>query len=424
MERIDSTIAFGYLKALSFERRSGTPQEAKAARMIADFLRGMKLWPRVEKFRVDTFSQGEGTLEVTAPFRKRYKAWPVGYSRPTPAGGIAGELTYVENPAADILGRMRGKVVLMEGGLRKKLYEALKGSGAKAVIRMSAPDRLVHGKYAYEIQRRLGRLPGVMISYEDGLELVGRGARRVRIASRAPVTKTISQNVIAEIPGDRYPREVMVVGAHYDSVMWSSGAADNAAGSALALALARRFAAAPLARTLRFIWFGCEEIGLEGSYRYVEKHRRRMKDVRFMLNLDVGGSTIGRVAARVTGTRKLANYVEVLGRELGAFSEATQGVASSDSTPFARCGVQALNLSRRGGGASYIHTRGDSLEHCGPAAFDLIGAAAAEFLSRVGNAVEFPFERALPKRIQDELKKYITDNSGREYKYLGETVDD
>jgi len=421
MRSFDSKAAFAYMKALSFERPSGSPKEKKAAGMIAGFLRRMGLKPITEGFGVDVFSLGSAGLEVTSPFKKKYKAWPVGYTSATPAGGLSGEVAYVDNPAPALLRGLKGKVVLLEGRLRQSSYEALKKSGAKAFVYISGPDRLVYGKLSYTFAIKFGRMPGATISYDDGLEIVKRHAMQVKLTSKAQTRKARSQNVIAQITGTRYPDEVIAITAHYDSVLWSPGATDNAAGSALALALAREFAGKPLARTLRFIWCGCEEIGLVGSFEYARKHAREMKNIKLLLNLDVGGTIIGSVRGLVTGGEKLGNYVEALGKELGVFSEVGRDIYSSDSTPFAEHGIQALNLVRGGGGTNYIHTSGDSIEHCGPLAFDTIGVAARKFLKRLGNSVELPFKRSLPAKLQKNLKEYIVERSGRDYNYRGET---
>src|SRR5438045_5546493 len=56
-------------------------------------------------------------------------------------------------------------------------------------------------------------------------------------------------NIEAEIHGIR--PQIVVIGAHYDSVFGSPGANDNGSGVATMLALARRFAGKPLGQTLR-----------------------------------------------------------------------------------------------------------------------------------------------------------------------------
>ena len=64
-------------------------------------------------------------------------------------------------------------------------------------------------------------------------------------------------NIETEIPGNR--PEIIVIGAHYDSVFGSPGANDNGSGAAAVLALAQRFASAKPKQTLRFVAFVNEE---------------------------------------------------------------------------------------------------------------------------------------------------------------------
>ena len=64
-------------------------------------------------------------------------------------------------------------------------------------------------------------------------------------------------NIEAEIRGAR--PEILLIGAHYDSVLGSPGANDNGSGIAAMLALARRFVGKPAHLTLRFVAFVNEE---------------------------------------------------------------------------------------------------------------------------------------------------------------------
>ena len=64
-------------------------------------------------------------------------------------------------------------------------------------------------------------------------------------------------NLEAEITGAA--PEIVLIGAHYDSVFGSPGANDNGSGAAALLALAQRFAGSQNARTLRFVAFVNEE---------------------------------------------------------------------------------------------------------------------------------------------------------------------
>ncbi|OJT21382.1 hypothetical protein BO221_26535 [Archangium sp. Cb G35] len=76
-------------------------------------------------------------------------------------------------------------------------------------------------------------------------------------------------NVIADLPGHTHPEEVVLVGAHTDAFF--SGADDNSSGVAGMLELARVLSSRRFARTVRFVGFDLEEVGSEGSFRYVQR---------------------------------------------------------------------------------------------------------------------------------------------------------
>lgn len=79
-------------------------------------------------------------------------------------------------------------------------------------------------------------------------------------------------NVLAELRGTSKPEEVILVGAHFDAFF--EGADDNSSGVAVMLEVARLLATRPLARTVRFVGFDLEEIGLVGSNRHVHARSR------------------------------------------------------------------------------------------------------------------------------------------------------
>ena len=101
-------------------------------------------------------------------------------------------------------------------------------------------------------------------------------------------------NLDAERPGAVRPEEIVIVGAHYDTVPGTGGANDNGSGVAATLALARAFAAERPARTVRFVAFANEEppffqTGDMGSLVYAKRCRERGEKVVAMLSLETIG---------------------------------------------------------------------------------------------------------------------------------------
>jgi hypothetical protein len=101
-------------------------------------------------------------------------------------------------------------------------------------------------------------------------------------------------NLEVTIPGTTRSNEIVIVGAHYDSVKGTAGANDNASGVAAMLEISRRFVGLPSARTVRFVAFVNEEppyfeTDRMGSRVYARGCRQRGDDIRAMLSLETLG---------------------------------------------------------------------------------------------------------------------------------------
>jgi hypothetical protein len=95
------------------------------------------------------------------------------------------------------------------------------------------------------------------------------------------------------------PDDVLLIGAHYDSVPGSPGANDNASGVAALLEISRSFSALDPALSVRFVAFVNEEppfflVGPQGSAVYARAARARGERIRFMVSLE----TIGFFSSR------------------------------------------------------------------------------------------------------------------------------
>jgi hypothetical protein len=132
---------------------------------------------------------------------------------------------------------------------------------------------------------------------EDSFSRAGLRTRRDSYEIRGQAC----HNIEAEIPGNQ--PEIIVIGAHYDSVFGSPGANDNGSGAAAVLALAKRFAAreteqgAPQRKpnkTLRFVAFVNEEppyflSGEMGSQVYARRCKERGDKISAMISLETIG---------------------------------------------------------------------------------------------------------------------------------------
>ncbi len=133
-----------------------------------------------------------------------------------------------------------------------------------------------------------------LIAAADFLETsLAQAGCKVRRQNYQVQNKTCS-NIEAEITAALHPEQIVIIGAHYDSVYDCPGANDNASAVAAALALARRFADKKPARTLRFVFFVNEEAPFfqtdqMGSMVYAKSCREKAEQIIAMLSLETIG---------------------------------------------------------------------------------------------------------------------------------------
>jgi Zn-dependent M28 family amino/carboxypeptidase len=139
-----------------------------------------------------------------------------------------------------------------------------------------APGPVTHG------------IPVVGASFADGLALAEEGS--TAYVNVLPAETRTDHNVIAELPG-RNPDNVVMAGAHLDSVTEGPGINDNGSGSAALLETALMMADVDPVNSLRFAWWAAEEQGLVGSADYVAGLAQEELDrIALYMNYDMVGS--------------------------------------------------------------------------------------------------------------------------------------
>jgi hypothetical protein len=186
--------------------------------------------------------------------------------------------------------------------------------------------------------------------------------------------------VIGVLPGSdpTLKDENIVIGAHYDHVGFGHygardshtpgqihhGADDNASGTAVLLQLAERLSRASLkpARTIVFVAFSAEELGLHGSRQYVNSPPVPLSSTKAMFNLDM----VGRLRddrLTVFGTRsakELSDIVFEEARKLGFQVTESDGIGRSDHMSFYNKKIPVLHFFT--GSHPDYHRPGDTWE--------------------------------------------------------------
>ena len=144
------------------------------------------------------------------------------------------------------------------------------------------PGQRVHPRHPGH-QRHPGRGPAQLAL--PGAVRAGHAAEDRHVPRDATTS-----NVLAETPGGD-PTNVVMAGAHLDSVNAGPGIQDNGSGSAALIEVAEQMAKVNPRNKVRFAWWGAEESGLVGSTYYVDNLTQEQQDaVTLYLNFDMIGS--------------------------------------------------------------------------------------------------------------------------------------
>ena len=397
------------LEKIGFTRIAGSPEEEKAAQILKEECDKLGVPAIIQPFEIE-----EATLEILEPFQQEIPVTGYQCAQNTPEEGLEAPFLYVENADDVSLSDARGKIVLVNGYMRVPLFRKLMKAGVAGIVTMEGQlrDKREETDLSTRKLRRtlraFGNVPMVHTRVLDAIDMVRKGACKARLVLKGRTEEWTSHNVIATVLGTEKPEEIVSFGAHYDSVDFSKGVYDNGAGSVINMEVLRYFAENPPKRTLKFVWYGSEEIGLEGSWAYVKAHKEELEAHKLMINVDVGGPVLGVDRITATAEKALAAYLEYFVKIHGFAAEVKQGIYSSDSIPFADSGVPGVNFSRDGApGAAYIHDRFDTLSFLSADMLEKTTRIVLEFGKEMANAALVPVERKIPQNIVEDVEKYL-----------------
>ena len=406
--------AFHVLKELSVPRIAGTPGELAAAELLKAECEKVGVPAVIEAFEIDMPEIFEASLEVTAPEAVKINCIGIAKSGNTPDEGITAPLLYVEDGLEANLLDAEGKILLLTGAANPDVLKRMRESDAVGYIACHGsiydPEEMIPELRPRSERRKkdeTDNFPGVLIHMTDAQKLLRMGVQEMKMVLKQDGDKKgTSHNVIATIEGTEKPKEIVTFSAHYDSVIYGTGAWDNGTGSITILEIMHHFVKNPPKRTLQFIWCGSEEIGLVGSRKFCEDHKEELKNHRFNMNVDMTGVLIGYEKAVCCCDDMVAKHIDFLGRVEG-FPIATEvDLYASDSTTFARNGVPAMTFARLApkGGAE-IHSRRDIFEVLDPTAFIKTVEFMIKFAEPVINSKVFPVPREIPQTLKEKMAK-------------------
>ncbi len=220
-----------------------------------------------------------------------------------------------------------------------------------------------------------------------------------------------SINVIAELPGGSQKEEIVMMGAHLDSVSAGLGATDNAAGCAVVMEAARILKSLDLRlnRTVRLALWGGEEEGLLGSKAYVKRHFANPETMKLTaeharlaayFNVDNGTGKIRGVYLQDNDMVRpvFQSWLEPF-RDLGATTLSIRRTGGTDHLSFDAVGLPGFQFMQDP--VEYEtrthHSNMDVYERIQPGDLMQASAIMASFVFQAANRVEMLPRKPLPK---------------------------
>lgn len=400
----ESSYSYDQVRFLSNNigpRLSGSRQAAASVEYVAQQMRDLGLDVRLEPVTVPHWIRGREEAELidyaghVDGASQKIVVTALGNTVATSEQGITASILVVDNfKELDQLAmdQVKGKVVLFnhrfdEFAARAGRWEQAYGAavqyrnhgptraakmGAVATLVRSVgsgKDRLAHtGVTKYE--EGTPRIPAGAVPAEDA-ELIADLAKKgpvtihlvLRVRDLAPEQ---SYNVIADLRGTQFPREIVIVSGHLDSWDLGTGALDDASGIGIAMDVLRIIAkVCPRPkRTIRFVAWMNEENGDAGGRTYADDHASELRDHVGAIEIDYGdGRPLGlNVAGKDERLAPILDVLNEIADPMGGYVRVSDS-PGSDLEMMNQRGVPAIApLQEACGYFDYHHTAADTFD--------------------------------------------------------------
>jgi carboxypeptidase Q len=401
---INDDSAYQILKSLTTEvgaRHPGTPGEKAGIEWAIKKLKALgfdKVY--TEDVKMNGWLRGVETAEILLPSYQKMVITALGRSKSTPEGGLEAEIVHFKSyadleKAAD--GSLKGKIAFISNRMERfkngsgyrpasiarfKGHELAAQKGAEALLIRSIGTDDHRNPHTGSTNVAMGytAVPAVALSNPDADQLVrlmdyGYSPKirlQVQTKDLGPI---VTKNVIGEITGRELPNEVVVIGGHLDSWDLGTGAVDDGAGVAIAMAtgafIKNNVKMAPR-RTIRVILWGAEELGLIGARAYAKARQEDGTIANHVIGSesDFGAGPIYGLQSSSNVSPNAMHVIDTMAGlmgELGVSRRSGDTDGGPDMIPLSALGVPALNLMQDG--TDYFdlhHTPDDTFDKVKP----------------------------------------------------------
>ena len=409
-------------------RATGTENGRKAEEYAADLLRSYGYEVSFQEFTFSGWNRKSLDLKIN---NQPIKAVALAHS---PANvNLSGELIDLGNGLEEdykkIGDKVKGNIVFAALGLldgTSKEIENLHRSektalaekyGAKGIILFNRPAGGILLTGTASVTGKIIKIPAINISLEDGLKIkenLTKGKEIAKIKMKNDVGQMKGRNIIAKKIGSQFPNEKIVLGGHLDSWDLATGAIDNGVGSFSVMDIARTYKKLNLQndRTIEFVLFMGEEVGLIGSKYYVNQALKdgSINQIKAMSNMDMTTNPKSYYSTMESNLSILTDYANDVQKVIPDFKLKTFASVDlhSDHQPFMLQGLPIIGLSDSQftkGALNCYHANCDTFDYVEEVGLKNNVILETYLLYRLSNLKDIPSKRWNEQEIKEALIK-------------------
>jgi hypothetical protein len=250
----------------------------------------------------------------------------------------------------------------------------------------------------------------------------------VTIQTEVLFEKSTTQNVVGLLEGNdiSLKDEYIVIGAHYDHIGFGgdksgsrrpyihaihNGADDNASGVSILIELSKILGQLKTnKRSILFVAFGAEEMGLLGSKHFVNSNLISNDKIQIMINLDMVGRLNSEKTINVSGTKTAANLESIITPQIKNnglnFTFSSEGYGPSDHTSFYVNDVPVLFFFT--GAHTDYHTPSDDYHKLNYSGMETIKTLLHELIEKFDGIEKLEFQESGPKKASRPSRFKVT----------------
>lgn len=409
-------------------RATGTENGRIAEEYAANLLRSYGYDVSFQEFTFSGWNRKSLDLKIN---NQPIKAVALAHS---PANvSLSGELIDLGNGLEEdykkIGDKVKGKIVFATLGLLdgtpkeiENLHRSEKTAlaekyGAKGIILFNRPAGGILLTGTASVTGEIIKIPAINISLEDGLKIkenLSKGKEIAKIEMKNDVGQMKGRNIIAKKIGSKFPNEKIILGGHLDSWDLATGAIDNGVGSFSVMDIARTYKKLNLQndRTIEFVLFMGEEVGLIGSKYYVNQALKdgSINQIKTMSNMDMTTNPKSYYSTMESNLPILTDYANDVQKVIPDFKLKTFASVDlhSDHQPFMLQGVPIIGLSDSQftkGALNCYHANCDTFDYVEEIGLKNNVILETYLLYRLSNLKEIPSKRWNEQEVKEALIK-------------------